>query len=108
MSVLIKGMEMPALCQECDLYIDGACYAKGYRNYRRIMDTAKPDDCPLIEVPTPHGRLGDLDELIEKYGEWYTEEGHRKWIHRNDEKLIGWRFDRHRGGGVKWVFILAV
>ena len=29
----------------------------------------------IIEVPTPHGRLGDLDELIEKYGEWYTEEG---------------------------------
>ena len=35
----------------------------------------RPDWCPLIEVPTPHGRLGDLDELIEKYGEWYTEEG---------------------------------
>ena len=21
------------------------------------------DNCPLIEIPTPHGRLGDLDEL---------------------------------------------
>lgn len=67
MSVLIKGMEMPALCQECDLYIDGACYAKGYRDYRRIMDTAKPDDCPLIEVPTPHGELVDRSELIAEY-----------------------------------------
>ena len=63
MSVLIKGMEMPALCQECDLYIEGACYAKGYRDYRSIMDMSKPDDCPLIEVPTPHGRLIDADAM---------------------------------------------
>ena len=65
MSVLIKGMEMPALCQECDLYIEGACYAKGYRDYRSIMDMSKPDDCPLIEVPTPHGRLIDADAFVE-------------------------------------------
>ena len=61
-SVIVKGVEMPKNCQECGLYIEGACYAKGYRDYRSIMDTAKPDDCPLIELP-PHGRLGDLDEL---------------------------------------------
>ena len=61
MSVLIKGMEMPQRCKECDLYIDGACYAKGYRDYRSIMDMSKPADCPLIEVPTPHGRLIDAD-----------------------------------------------
>jgi hypothetical protein len=23
-----------------------------------------PDWCPLVEVPTPHGRLGDLDALV--------------------------------------------
>ena len=63
MSVLIKGMEMPQRCKECDLYIDGACYAKGYRDYRSIMDMSKPADCPLIEVP-PHGRLIDADALI--------------------------------------------
>lgn len=62
MSVLIKGMEMPQRCKECDLFIEAACYAKGYRDYRRIMDTAKPDDCPLVEVP-PHGRLIDADKL---------------------------------------------
>ena len=66
MSVLIKGMEMPALCQECDLYIDGACYAKGYRDYQSIMDMSKPDDCPLIEIP-PHGDLVDRTELIAEY-----------------------------------------
>ena len=63
MSVIVKGMEMPKNCKECALYIEGACYAKGYRDYRSIMDTAKPDDCPLIELP-PHGRLIDADELV--------------------------------------------
>ena len=58
MSILIRGMEMPKNCQECGLYIEGACYAKGYRDYRSIMDTAKPDDCPLVELP-PRGRLID-------------------------------------------------
>ena len=63
MSVIVKGMEMPKNCYECWLYIEGACYAKGYRDYRAIMDTAKPDDCPLVEIPTPHGRLIDKDKL---------------------------------------------
>ena len=62
MSVIVKGMEMPKSCQECGLYIEGACYAKGYRDYRSIMDTAKPDDCPLIELP-PHGRLIDIKSV---------------------------------------------
>ena len=72
MSVLIKGMEMPALCQECDLYIDGACYAKGYRDYQSIMDMSKPDDCPLIEVPTPHGELVDRNGLMDTYADRLT------------------------------------
>ena len=62
MSVIVKNMEMPKNCQECGLYIEGACYAKGYRDYRSIMDTAKPDDCPLIELP-PHGRLIDIKSV---------------------------------------------
>ena len=57
---------MPQNCGECALYIDGACYGKGYRDYRSIMDTAKPDDCPLIELP-PHGRLIDADKLKSKF-----------------------------------------
>ena len=72
MSVLIKGMEMPRNCRECGLYIDGACYAKGYRDYRSIMDMSKPDDCPLIELP-PHGRLIDADAIqdynVETFGQ---------------------------------------
>ena len=66
MSVIVKGMEMPKNCGECAFYIDGACYGKGYIDYCSIMDTAKPDDCPLVELP-PHGRLGDLDELMTEF-----------------------------------------
>ena len=65
MSVIVKNMEMPKNCQECGLYIEGACYAKGYRDYRSIMDTAKPDDCPLIELP-PHGRLIDIKSVEDR------------------------------------------
>lgn len=28
--------------------------------------TVSPD-CPLVEIPTPHGRLGDLDKLKAKF-----------------------------------------
>lgn len=28
------------------------------------------EDCPLIEIKTPHGRLGDLDELKKKVLSW--------------------------------------
>lgn len=65
MSVIVKSMKMPKNCQECGLYIEGACYAKGYRDYRSIMDTAKPDDCPLVELPEKHGRLVDADKLAD-------------------------------------------
>lgn len=28
--------------------------------------TVSPD-CPLVEIPTPHGRLGDLDKLMTEF-----------------------------------------
>ena len=65
-SVIVKGVEMPKNCQECGLYIEGACYAKGYRDYRSIMDTAKPDDCPLIELPFAEELAEKLYKQIEK------------------------------------------
>ena len=33
-------------------------------------------DCPLIEVPTPHGRLIDADKLLEKAYWDYNEATH--------------------------------
>lgn len=59
MNVLIKGMKMPETCNECYLRDENICpilrcVVEGY--YR-------PSFCPIVEVPTPHGRLGDLDKL---------------------------------------------
>lgn len=68
MSILIKGMKMPRNCGECRLR---------WRSVITDMDTCKVllkdiwkadllterlEDCPLVEVPTPHGRLVDADE----------------------------------------------
>ena len=79
MSVLIKGMEMPNDCNKCQLlegYIcDGFCHgANKWLDSEdfvwEIIDeevlSDKPVNCPLIEVPTPHGRLIDADALAEK------------------------------------------
>lgn len=53
MSVLIKGMEMPERCESCPFEDFGGCMFRVTRS-----------ECPLIEVPTPHGRLIDADERI--------------------------------------------
>lgn len=63
MSILIKGMEMPQCCGECKFMVDRWCYASEDCYYS--PDRRHPD-CPLVEVPTPHGRLIDADELREK------------------------------------------
>ena len=74
MSVLIKGTEMPkdcASCEFCDNY--GYCYAlHGDSLWDALPSDAErfPDGwinagCPLIEIPTPHGRLIDADALLE-------------------------------------------
>ena len=88
MSVFVKGMNMPRSCWECDLH----CFRdNGFRNKETIQwgsTTIIPEDfrcggnnewhetnefdflnerhpdCPLVDIPTPHGRLIDADELI--------------------------------------------
>lgn len=52
MSVLIKGMKMPMGCYECPFEVWGKCM---FINYN--VSGTEPKSCPLVEVPTPHGRL---------------------------------------------------
>lgn len=74
MSILIKGIEMPQCCQDCPLNYDQMeCAVTGTAWWSDSMvlvgfDSEKERlyDCPLIEVPTPHGRLIDADELANK------------------------------------------
>ena len=69
MSILIKGMEMPKKCEQCwffgsDSARVGYCYLlKG----ELPLPDGVPQDCQLIEVPTPHGRLIDADVAYDEF-----------------------------------------
>ena len=68
MSVLIN-MDMPRTCGVCELC---GCYTESKGEVHRcdismyvIKDLERRlDDCPLIEVPEPHGRLIDADKYL--------------------------------------------
>lgn len=76
MGVYIKGLELPKGCYECPL-MDGEygdCKAGATGLYDPYME-----DCPLIEVLEPHGRLIDEGSLtkyfnVYRYEEWTSEE----------------------------------
>lgn len=60
MGVYIKGMEMPKSCAGCFLRV-GQCS-------KRIYMENRPSDCPLTEVPEPHGELIDRHEAHLRFG----------------------------------------
>ncbi len=82
MSVLVKGMDLPGKCNECQFCVNEftekapvyECAALGAENVSVLVDDHgkpfdfRPDWCPLVEIPTPHGRLVDIDDAIESYG----------------------------------------
>jgi hypothetical protein len=61
MSILINGMEMPKDCGHCQFkYINMSGYVICEMLHNQIVLEqfgARFDHCPLIEIPTPHGRL---------------------------------------------------
>ena len=69
MSVVVKGMKMPQDCFECDFFnpFVGEPYCR--RLLKRCPTTGRLEDCPLGEVPTPHGRLIDADETLHTFSE---------------------------------------
>ena len=64
MSILIKGMEMPQNCAECEI-----SQAYDIRStwcpltFTTQAELKRQDNCPLIEIP-PHGDLIDRDALM--------------------------------------------
>ena len=68
MSVIVKGMEMPTTCCNCKFrepFIDFAyCHLAEMDMEYEESDNCRHPDCPLVEIPTPHGRLIDADELV--------------------------------------------
>ena len=69
--ILIKGRKMPNRCFEC-IFLTTVpnffCLA-GKRDLcaEHGINISRPDWCPLVEVPTPHGRLVDLDKMVDEY-----------------------------------------
>lgn len=67
MSILIKDMDMPKNCSDCPLNYDQmSCSVTGTGWWSDTMvlmdfDSCKERlyNCPLVEIPTPHGRLID-------------------------------------------------
>ena len=67
MGIYIKGMTMPKSCFECDLYGDENNFCKAQKEYMPFASFGrdyKDANCPLAEVPEPHGRLIDADKLF--------------------------------------------
>ena len=84
MSLLIKGLNMPKNCLLCPCCVGEGIgmgrqhYCQGIDDEPCVSETYRPKNCPLIEVPTPHGRLIDAEKLAVKI--WT--EGH--FVNGND------------------------
>ena len=71
--ILIRGMEMPKSCKECDLFVNCdscegwpcLCVILGQIGYyESVPNDCRLEGCPLDEIP-PHGDLIDKSELLE-------------------------------------------
>lgn len=74
MSVIVKGMDMPSSCRVCrfSYFVVGKEMNCGI-SFSRVTAPYgfRNSDCPLVEIPTPHGRLIDANEVkgkMLKYG----------------------------------------
>lgn len=63
MSLLIKGTDVPRCCFDCEMYrsVKGCCVMT-FGPFEHSLERRRVD-CPLSEIPTPHGRLIDADKL---------------------------------------------
>jgi len=73
MDILIKGMEMPSCCGNCQFnqFYDAKHWTSW--NFCMFLDKDTDDagngrlaDCPLVALPTSYGRLIVADALLEK------------------------------------------
>mgnify|MGYP007122039505 CR=1 FL=1 len=86
MSVIVRGMEMPKNCKECPFSDHEAwCLLPGdWRERYYCPDDERSADCPLISIPKPHGRLGDLDALWDRMYKYSDNEGAKMPFGDND------------------------
>ena len=67
MDILIKGMEIPKTCRRCmEMEIPVRCRVKEQEPVTAVMTGYnRPGDCPLVELPNNHGRIADLDKVLD-------------------------------------------
>lgn len=87
MSVIIKGMDMPMCCGRCDFNVSSLyCNRTGSEIDRDYEYRGRLSDCPISELPEKHGRLKDVDAIIEdirKNSEsYFADDFAREWIDR--------------------------
>ena len=86
MSVLIKGMLIPADCLDCKLKAWEERYNVYVCPFVGIVELSalahgRQSKCPLFEVPEKHGRLVDIDKLSKKmyHDAFETDTELQKW-----------------------------
>ena len=82
MGIYVNGMEMPKKCLWCPLQYIGFCQVTKTDVNSDLGRRA--DDCPLVEVPEPHGRLIDADMLMDDVkknsASYFAEDFAREWL----------------------------
>ena len=71
MSVIIKNMKMPESCFDCPLYDDEEKYCKAQNGFLVLLfpSRARDNSCPLVDVPTPHGKLVEFIDVTTTFDE---------------------------------------
>lgn len=76
MSILIKGMEMPASCLTCPHHEHGTIHEWelycgltgdyiGHWDDKSLNNGRRPDFCPLVEIPKPQNRPATWGDVFD-------------------------------------------
>lgn len=67
MSLFIKcNIGLPQGCKSCPFNYTDVCIASNKGIDTRAFVHLRHPDYPMVEIPTPHGRLIDADELLRR------------------------------------------
>ena len=114
MSVIVRGMEMPENCYEGPFgmydYVTLRRTAKANNKWKCVItgksvtSTKRNRFCPLSEVPTPHGRLIDADNIQTINEVWYDDADGEHCIcgEQINSFFLHKRPNHHRSGGLTW------
>lgn len=78
MSIIIKGIDMPEDCFECPCF-SGEFIVCNVVDKDLSVFHALHKDCPLVEIPTPHGRIVDYDRIFKDCTDLTSAECNPRW-----------------------------